>query len=62
MASLNELLDASFTVEDIVIRIQQLLRHLSTNIVTQPVTQEEMELYQFYLQRVVDRNKKMLEK
>lgn len=62
MASLNELLDASFTVEDIVIRIQQILQHLSTNVVSQSATQEEMELYMFYLQRVVDRNKKMLEK
>ena len=29
MASLNELLDASFTVEDIVIRTQQILQHIS---------------------------------
>ena len=62
MASLNELLSTTFTVQDIVIRIQQLLQQLSTKIVSQSVTQEEMELYQFYLQRVVERNKKMLEK
>jgi octanoyl-[GcvH]:protein N-octanoyltransferase len=62
MASLNELLDASFTVEDIVIRTQQILQHLSTNVVSQSATQEEMELYMFYLQRVVERNKKMLDK
>ncbi|KQL37014.1 lipoate--protein ligase family protein [Psychrobacillus sp. FJAT-21963] len=62
MASLNELLDASFTVEDIVIRTQQILQHLSTNVVSQSATQEEMELYMFYLQRVVNRNKKMLDK
>uniref|UniRef100_UPI00406CBFBF lipoate--protein ligase family protein n=1 Tax=Psychrobacillus sp. FSL H8-0483 TaxID=2921389 RepID=UPI00406CBFBF len=60
MASLNELLNASFAVEDIVIRIQQLLQQLSTNVVSQSVTQDEMDLYQFYMQRVVDRNKKML--
>lgn len=62
MASLNELLNASFTVEDIVIRIQQVLHYFSTNLVSQSVTQDEMELYQFYMQRVIDRNKKMLEK
>lgn len=62
MASLNELLNASFTVQDIVIRIQQVLQQLSTKIASQSVTQEEMELYQFYLQRVVDRNQKMLTK
>ena len=62
MASLNELLDTTFTVEDIVIRIQQLLYQLSTNVVSQSVLQEEMELYHFYMQRVVERNKKMLQK
>ncbi|MFJ7970040.1 biotin/lipoate A/B protein ligase family protein [Psychrobacillus sp. NPDC096389] len=62
MASLNELLNASFTVQDIVIRIQQLLQQLSTKIASQAVTQDEMELYQFYLLRVVERNKKMLTK
>lgn len=60
MASLNELLHASFTVEDVVIRIQQVLQQLSPKIVAQSVTQEELELYQFYMQRVFDRNKKML--
>lgn len=62
MASLNELLNTAFTVEDIVIRIQQVLQKLSTKIVSQSVMEEEIELYQFYMQRVVDRNKKMLEK
>ncbi|GGA21785.1 lipoate--protein ligase family protein [Psychrobacillus lasiicapitis] len=62
MASLNELLNASLTVQDIVIRVQQVLQQLSTKIVSQSVTQDEMELYQFYMQRVVDRNKKMLTK
>ncbi|MDI2587821.1 lipoate--protein ligase family protein [Psychrobacillus sp. NEAU-3TGS] len=62
MASLNELLNESFTVQDIVIRVQQVLQQLSTKIVSQSVTQDEMELYQFYMQRVVDRNKKMLTK
>lgn len=62
MASLNELLNASFTVQDIVIRIQQLLHQLATKIASQAVTQDEMELYQFYLLRVVERNKKMLTK
>ncbi|TQR08756.1 lipoate--protein ligase family protein [Psychrobacillus soli] len=62
MASLNELLNASFTVQDIVIRVQQVLQQLSPKIVSQSVTQEEMELYKFYIQRVVDRNKKMLTK
>lgn len=62
MASLNELLGTTFTVEDIVIRVQQVLQHLTSQVVSQSVTMDEMELYQFYMQRVLDRNKKMLEK
>ncbi|WP_313893300.1 lipoate--protein ligase family protein [Psychrobacillus sp.] len=62
MASLNELLGTTFTVEDIVIRLQQVLQHLTSQVVSQSVTMDEMELYQFYMQRVLDRNKKMLEK
>ncbi|MET0960198.1 MAG: octanoyltransferase, partial [Psychrobacillus psychrotolerans] len=62
MASMNELLDTSFRIEDIVIRIQQLLQQLSDTVIHQSVTPDEMDLYMFYMQRVVDRNKKMLEK
>lgn len=62
MASLNDLLEVSFKVEDIVIRIQHLLQQLSTKVINQSVQPEEMDLYLFYMQRVVDRNKKMLEK
>ena len=62
MASINELLGTSFRVEDIVIRIQQLLHQLSDKVFNQSVTSEETDLYLFYMQRVVDRNKKMLEK
>ncbi|WP_427138161.1 lipoate--protein ligase family protein [Psychrobacillus psychrodurans] len=62
MASMNELLGTSFKVEDIVIRIQQMLQQLSSVVINQSVTPDEMDLYLFYMQRVVDRNKKMLEK
>ncbi|MFJ7825596.1 biotin/lipoate A/B protein ligase family protein [Psychrobacillus sp. NPDC096623] len=61
MASMNELIGTSFRVEDIVIRIQQLLQQLSDTVINQSVTPDEMDLYLFYMQRVVDRNKKMLE-
>lgn len=62
MASINELLETSFTVQDIVIRIQQLLQHLTPKVISQSITEEEVALYQFYMQRVLDRNKKMLKK
>ena len=61
MASLNELLQATFTVQDVVIRIQQLLHQRSEQVVSQSLMQEEAELYRFYLERVLKRNQKMLE-
>ena len=61
MASLNELLQAKFTVQEVVIRIQQLLQQLSNHVVTQSLLPEETELYTFYLERVLKRNQKMLE-
>ena len=61
MASLNELLQANFTVQDVVIRIQQLLHQLSDQMVSRSLLQEEAELYHFYLERVLKRNQKMLE-
>lgn len=61
MASLSELTGEQLTVNDIVIRIQMLLRALSEEeIQTGGLTAEEMELYSFYLKRVVERNQKML--
>lgn len=60
MASLEELLGIRLTVSDVVIRIQNLLRNFSDNIAISGFLPEEMELYSFYLQRVVERNKKML--
>lgn len=61
MASLNELLETNFSVQDIVTRIQRLLQHLSKQVISQSLTQEEAELYHFYLERVLKRNQKMLE-
>lgn len=61
MASLSELLGEQLTVSDVNIRVQLLLRALSTEEIQMTgLTPEEMELYLFYLNRVVERNKKML--
>ncbi len=62
MASLTELLGVPLTVSDVVIRIQHLLRQLSSTVDVGGFKPEEMELYTFYLNRVVERNKKMLAK
>lgn len=61
MASLSELIDASLTVEAVVIRLQQLLNNMAEEIRVEPFHDEELTLYTFYLQRVLDRNTKMLE-
>ncbi len=62
MASINELLGVSYSVQEIIFRLQQLLKGLSTEVQSLPLQQDEIELYQFYLERVVLRNQKMLEK
>ncbi|WDV07331.1 lipoate--protein ligase family protein [Lysinibacillus irui] len=62
MASLSELVDPNLTVEAVVIRLQQLLHHLAEEVRPQSFDNEELKLYGFYLQRVFERNAKMLER
>jgi octanoyl-[GcvH]:protein N-octanoyltransferase len=60
MASLSELLNLELTVSDVNMRVQMLLHSLSENFATGGFHDDEIELYTFYLNRVVERNKKML--
>ncbi|MGE7835860.1 lipoate--protein ligase family protein [Viridibacillus arvi] len=60
MASLSELLNEKLTVQQTVIDLQKLLMELSDELKIGSLQQEEMELYSFYLNRVFERNKKML--
>ncbi|HWK23020.1 MAG TPA: lipoate--protein ligase family protein [Ureibacillus sp.] len=60
MASLSELLNKTLTVHDTVFRLQTVLNQLSNQYMVQPLNEEELELYTFYLKRVLERNKKML--
>jgi octanoyl-[GcvH]:protein N-octanoyltransferase len=60
MASLSELLNLELTVSDVNMRVQMLLHSLSENVATGGFHDDEIELYAFYLNRVVERNKKML--
>ena len=62
MASLSELLGHSLTVQDTVFRIQALLNQFSEQSSLQPLNEEEIELYTYYLKRVLERNEKMLNK
>ena len=60
MASLSELLNLKLTVSDVNIRVQTLLRSLAENVAIGGFHEDEMDMYTFYLNRVVERNKKML--
>lgn len=60
MASLSELLNVTITVKDVVIRLQQILLTLADEVRLEPLHDEELQLYAFYLQRVFERNAKML--
>lgn len=62
MASLSELLGVRLAVQDVVIRLQQLLPTLATEVQAIPLQENEIELYAFYLKRIFERNAKMLEK
>ncbi|MCL1699794.1 biotin/lipoate A/B protein ligase family protein [Lysinibacillus sp. Bpr_S20] len=62
MASLSELIDASLTVEAVVIRLQQLLNNMAEEIRVESFHDEELTLYAFYLQRILERNTKMLDR
>lgn len=62
MASLSELVDPYLTVEAVVIRLQQLLNQWAEEVRPQSFCDEELTLYGFYLQRVFERNTKMLER
>ncbi|WP_240315647.1 lipoate--protein ligase family protein [Sporosarcina sp. PTS2304] len=60
MASLSEVLGTPLTVNEVIIRLQLLLRSLTDDVRQDGLTDEELELYGFYLRRVVERNQKML--
>ncbi len=62
MASISELLNITITVQETVFRLQNVLQLLGENIILQLLNQKELELYTFYLERVLERNKKMLAK
>ncbi|MEG0449798.1 MAG: lipoate--protein ligase family protein [Lysinibacillus sp.] len=60
MASLAELVDSELTVESTVLRIQNVLHQLAKEVSPLPLQEDELPLYSFYLNRIFERNKKML--
>ncbi|KGR75924.1 lipoate--protein ligase family protein [Ureibacillus sinduriensis] len=62
MASLSELLNIPLTVQETVFRLQAVLNRISDRNTVQLFNETELELYTFYLNRVLERNEKMLNK
>ncbi|MER2154128.1 MAG: biotin/lipoate A/B protein ligase family protein [Solibacillus sp.] len=62
MASLQQLTGKNLTVLEVNERLRNLLRQKSGQLFELPLQQEEMELYNYYLDRVFKRNKSMLSK
>lgn len=60
MASINELLDTSFTTNDILFKLLQSLKTLGAHLSMDPVAEEEWTLYDKYFERMIERNNKMI--
>lgn len=60
MASLQELTGTDITVQQVNERIRQLLQGWNGQYNEMPLQQDEMDLYQFYLERILKRNESML--
>ena len=62
MASLQQLTGQNVTVFEVNERLRNLLRQWNGQLFELPLQQEEMELYDYYLERVFKRNESMLSK
>lgn len=61
MASLNELLDETMTMETIITRIKEKLHDYSEEVVSSPLTEKEEEWLDKRTQQMVERNRKFLD-
>lgn len=59
MASLSELTQRNLTVEDVMLRLLQVLRRNSEHLYAGTLTEEEFPLFQSYHERVIERNQKI---
>lgn len=60
MSSLSERLSTDFTIGDIMLRFLKALQTKADKLTTEPLTVEEVLLFQGYLERVIERNNKVL--
>jgi octanoyl-[GcvH]:protein N-octanoyltransferase len=56
MASLSELLSLNLSVTDVMTRLLQSLIKLTPKLTTNSLLDDEIELYNYHLQRMIDRN------
>jgi octanoyl-[GcvH]:protein N-octanoyltransferase len=61
MASLSELLETPLTVQDMMLRLLQVLKEKSPLEFTGALSPEEMPLFESYYERVLERNQKILD-
>jgi octanoyl-[GcvH]:protein N-octanoyltransferase len=61
MASLSELLGEELSVPTVMLYLLQTLKNESNEIFSSVLTEEELELYEYYYQRVIERNTKALD-
>ncbi|AKG03696.1 MULTISPECIES: lipoate--protein ligase family protein [Salimicrobium] len=59
MASLNELLEETVTIESITERIKDRLRHYSDSVISYPLTDQEVEWLSKRTEQMVSRNKRV---
>jgi octanoyl-[GcvH]:protein N-octanoyltransferase len=62
MSSLSDLLSTTFLIEDIMLRFLKVLQTMSDKLTSESLSAEEGLLFQGYLDRVIERNDKVLGK
>ncbi|HLU24010.1 MAG TPA: octanoyltransferase, partial [Bacillaceae bacterium] len=60
MASLSELLNVELTIQDVMFRFLTTLHNLSGKIYTEQLHDDELEWFQGYYERMIDRNRKVV--
>lgn len=60
MASLSELMERDITVQDVMMRLLTSLKETSGTIFANTLQADELELYEHYYDRIVERNEKVL--
>lgn len=60
MASLSEVMNIKLTVPEVNLRVQQVLQTLAENVQVGGFHVDEMDLYTYYLHRIVERNATMI--